>query len=69
MMTVNGHLIFQTGTNHNITFKSLGGGYVNIDGENVQQLATMVNNSEKELGGQVVHLSLPTSLKSTILPS
>lgn len=42
MMTVNGHLIFQTGTNHNITFKSLGGGYVNIDGENVQRLATMV---------------------------
>ena len=42
MMTMNGHLIFQTGTNHNITFRSTGGGYVNIDGENVQQLASLV---------------------------
>lgn len=43
MMTMNGHLIFQTGTNHNITFRSTGGGYVNIDGENVQQLASLVS--------------------------
>ena len=39
---MNGHLIFQTGTNHNITFRSTGGGYVNIDGESVQQLASLV---------------------------
>ncbi|XP_061178089.1 cubilin-like [Saccostrea echinata] len=49
MMTMNGHLIFQTGTNHNITFKSQGGGYVNIDGENVQQLAGMIRSNKAEI--------------------
>ncbi|XP_052697133.1 cubilin-like isoform X2 [Crassostrea angulata] len=49
MMTMNGHLIFQTGTNHNITFRSTGGGYVNIDGENVQQLATLVRSNKADI--------------------
>lgn len=48
-MTMNGHLIFQTGTNHNITFRSTGGGYVNIDGENVQQLATLVRSNKADI--------------------
>ncbi|KAK3106526.1 hypothetical protein FSP39_021900 [Pinctada imbricata] len=48
-MTQDGHLVFQTGTNHNITFKSISGGYVNIDGENIKVLAQTIKENKQAI--------------------
>ncbi|CAI9720655.1 cubilin [Octopus vulgaris] len=45
IVTSDGHLIFMTGVNHNITFKSSSGGFVNIDGHDLKDLIS----SQKKL--------------------
>ena len=42
-MSTNGHLVFQTGENHNITFRSSQGGFVNVDGENINAIVQLVS--------------------------
>ena len=42
IVTQDGNLVFQTGANHNITFRSSNGGRVNIDGMDVKNMAEQV---------------------------
>ena len=42
-MTQGGHLVFQTAANHNITFQSNSGGYINLDGENFKTIVQIVS--------------------------
>lgn len=42
IVTTDGNLVFQTGANHNISFKSSTGGSVNIDGTNVRDMSAKV---------------------------
>jgi hypothetical protein len=42
-MTQNGHLVFQTGTNHNITFRATNGGFVNVNGDNLAVITQTVS--------------------------
>ena len=43
IMTQGGHLVFQTAANHNITFQSNSGGYINLDGENFKTIVQIVS--------------------------
>ncbi len=43
ILTQNGHLMFQTGINHNITFQSSNGGYINVDGHNLNAVVQIVS--------------------------
>ncbi|XP_067930809.1 cubilin-like [Watersipora subatra] len=49
IVTADGHLIFQTGANHNISFKSSSGGSVNIDGTDVKQMSNKVDEQQVKL--------------------
>ena len=44
-MTQAGHLIFKTAANHNITFQSNSGGYINLDGENFKAIVEIVSSN------------------------
>ena len=43
IVSQDGHLIFMTGTNHNITFRPSAGGAINLDGESLQAIVNMVS--------------------------
>lgn len=43
ILTENGHLVFQSGTNHNITFRSTNGGNININGDNLAVITQTVS--------------------------
>ncbi|GAB1597691.1 tolloid-like protein 2, partial [Argonauta hians] len=49
IVTTDGHLIFMTGANHNITFKSSAGGSVNIDDHDISQMMVSQQKSSQEL--------------------
>ncbi|XP_048237900.1 cubilin-like isoform X1 [Haliotis rufescens] len=49
IVTQDGHLIFQTGTNHNITFKSSAGGAVTVDGEDFKAVANGVRDNKASI--------------------
>jgi len=48
-VTQDGHLVFQTAANHNITFRSAGGGYINLDGENLATVVQMVSQRNEKV--------------------
>ncbi|KAK2178892.1 hypothetical protein NP493_525g03003 [Ridgeia piscesae] len=43
IVTHDGHLVFETGTYRNITFKANEGGYIMLDGENIKTIAETVS--------------------------
>ncbi|CAH1775425.1 unnamed protein product [Owenia fusiformis] len=51
IITNNGHLMFQTGVNHNITFQSNSatGGYINIDGVNFKTIIENVKTNKEDI--------------------
>ncbi|XP_069122183.1 cubilin-like [Argopecten irradians] len=49
IITTDGHLVFQTGINHNITFKSTAGGYVNVNGENLVSMVQLVKTNKQAI--------------------
>jgi len=49
IVTTDGHLVFQTGANHNISFQSSSGGSVNIDGTDIKTMSQKVNIQSKSL--------------------
>lgn len=42
LLTENGHLYIMSGSNHNITLRTSGHGYININNENLLQITHMV---------------------------
>ncbi|XP_053408750.1 cubilin-like isoform X2 [Mercenaria mercenaria] len=46
ILTQNGHLVFQTGTNHNITFRATNGGFVNVNGDNLAVITQTVKDNK-----------------------
>ncbi|XP_021357124.1 cubilin-like [Mizuhopecten yessoensis] len=63
IITTDGHLVFQTGINHNITFKSTAGGYVNVNGENLVSLAQTVKSNKQAIDELK---AFPTEIPSNI---
>lgn len=49
IITEGGHLIFQTGTNHNITFRSLGSGRIVLNNEDLNKLVQQAKDSVNEV--------------------
>lgn len=60
ILTQDGHLIFQTGANYNISFRTSGrGSYINIDGEDIKAMAQQVgvNDLTREKGKEPLLMS------------
>ncbi|XP_072020163.1 LOW QUALITY PROTEIN: cubilin-like [Amphiura filiformis] len=67
MVTNNGHLIFQTGANHNITFKTGGGnGRIVIDTFDLVEMAKMVKSNKDAITSIQQNPSVPTDLQTTL---
>ncbi|XP_041372182.1 cubilin-like [Gigantopelta aegis] len=67
MMTQNGHLIFQSGTNHNITFRSSGGGAITVDGENIRVIAQSVRTNKQSIDRlRTSQTQIPPNLNSRL---
>ncbi|KAL5010260.1 hypothetical protein ScPMuIL_012565 [Solemya velum] len=49
IITSEGHMIFKTGTNHNITFLSAAGGYITVDGEDIKVLSQNVKQNKQAI--------------------
>ncbi|XP_055957051.1 cubilin-like [Patella vulgata] len=49
IITQNGHLVFQTGTNHDITFKSINGGKIKFGDSDVTNLADAVTKNKNDI--------------------
>ncbi|KAF6018837.1 CUBN [Bugula neritina] len=49
IVTTDGHLVFQTGANHNISFQSSSGGSVNIDGTDIKTMSQKVDLHQTKL--------------------
>ncbi|XP_033761795.1 cubilin-like [Pecten maximus] len=63
IITTDGHLVFETGINHNITFKSTAGGYVNVNGENLVSMVQMVKTNKQAIDELK---AFPTEIPSNI---
>ncbi|XP_060075561.1 cubilin-like [Ylistrum balloti] len=63
IITTNGHLVFETGINHNITFKSTAGGYVNVNGENLVSMVQTVKSNKQAIDEL---RAFPTEIPSNI---
>lgn len=43
-MTQNGHLVFKSGVNHNISFQAVSGGFINIGKEDLNMIIKTVSH-------------------------
>ncbi|XP_077993791.1 cubilin-like [Glandiceps talaboti] len=67
MITQSGHLIFQTGTNHNISFKTDGTGRVVIDDYDFIEIAEMVKKNKQDIQSIFTQLQgIPSDLQTQL---
>ena len=56
ILTQNGHLVFQSGTNHNITFRATAGGYINVNGDDLAVITQTVSDHYENLPMQYTEI-------------